>query len=147
LVSRNQITRSGCPRSTGASRWPRPLHRATDTLMKMLFGYVSAVVAGVLLTAVRPIGSCITHELTNLREEAAAALGEIADPEIRKNASWGAADRGKIGKGGFVRPANATHTLHDQRVHWIMSRSNNWLVVDPLAWVSMMRSWAPMTSK
>ena len=128
--------------------------------MKMLFGYVSAVVAAVLLTAVRPIGRCITHELTNLREEAAAALGEIADPgtkpclvlvttdpEIRKNASWGAADRGKIGKGGFVRPANATHTLHKQRVHWIMSRSNNWLVVDPLAWVSMMRSWAPMTSK
>ena len=27
-----------------------------------------------------PIGKCITHEQANLRKEAAAALGEIADP-------------------------------------------------------------------
>src|SRR5215475_10648223 len=53
--------------------------------------------------AVRPIGSCITHEQANLRKEAAAALGEIADPagepflalvagdsdpEVRKNSRW-----------------------------------------------------------
>jgi HEAT repeat protein len=53
--------------------------------------------------AVRPIGKCITHEQANLRKEAAAALGEIADPaaepflvlvandhdpEVRKNARW-----------------------------------------------------------
>jgi HEAT repeat protein len=38
--------------------------------------------------AVRPIGSCITHEQANLRKEAAAALGEIPDPEVRKNARW-----------------------------------------------------------
>jgi vesicle coat complex subunit len=53
--------------------------------------------------AVRPIGNCITHEQANLRKEAAAALGEIADaaaepylvlvandpdPEVRKNARW-----------------------------------------------------------
>ena len=31
--------------------------------------------------AVRPIGGCITHEQANLRKEAAAALGEIADPD------------------------------------------------------------------
>jgi HEAT repeat protein len=53
--------------------------------------------------AVLPIGKCITHEQANLRKEAAAALGEIADPaaepflvlvandsdpEVRKNARW-----------------------------------------------------------
>jgi vesicle coat complex subunit len=53
--------------------------------------------------SVRPIGSCITHEQANLRKEAAAALGEIADrdgeaylvmvaddpdPDVRKNARW-----------------------------------------------------------
>ena len=53
--------------------------------------------------AVRPIGGCITHEQANLRKEAAAALGEIAnpaaepflalvandpDPEVRKNSRW-----------------------------------------------------------
>ena len=53
--------------------------------------------------AVRPIGKCITHEQANLRKEAAAALGEIADPtaepflalvandpdpEVRKNSRW-----------------------------------------------------------
>jgi HEAT repeat protein len=53
--------------------------------------------------AVRPIGNCITHEQANLRKEAAAALGEIADsdgepylaliaddgdPDVRKNARW-----------------------------------------------------------
>ena len=53
--------------------------------------------------AVQPIGKCIAHEQANLRKEAAAALGEIADPaaepylvlvandpdpEVRKNARW-----------------------------------------------------------
>jgi HEAT repeat protein len=53
--------------------------------------------------AVGPIGGCITHEQANLRKEAAAALGEIAntaaepflalvandsDPEVRKNSRW-----------------------------------------------------------
>ncbi|MCA6119386.1 HEAT repeat domain-containing protein [Bradyrhizobium sp. WSM 1738] len=53
--------------------------------------------------AVRPIGSCVSHEQANLRKEAAAALGEIAsvdgepflamiandpDPDVRKNARW-----------------------------------------------------------
>jgi HEAT repeat protein len=53
--------------------------------------------------AVRPIGGCIVHEQANLRKEAAAALGEIAnpeaepflalvandpDPEVRKNSRW-----------------------------------------------------------
>ena len=53
--------------------------------------------------AVRAIGQCITHEQANLRKEAAAALGEIADPtaepflvliandpdpEVRKNSRW-----------------------------------------------------------
>jgi HEAT repeat protein len=54
--------------------------------------------------SVRPIGSCIGHEQANLRKEAAAALGEIANPDgeaylvmvaddpdsdVRKNARWG----------------------------------------------------------
>jgi HEAT repeat protein len=53
--------------------------------------------------AVRPIGNCIVHAQANLRKEAAAALGVIADPaaepflalvaddpdpEVRKNARW-----------------------------------------------------------
>jgi HEAT repeat protein len=53
--------------------------------------------------AVRPIGSCVSHDQANLRKEAAAALGEIAhpdgeaflaviaddpDPDVRKNARW-----------------------------------------------------------
>ena len=53
--------------------------------------------------AVSPIGACIGHSQANLRKEAAAALGEIADPagepflqpvvddpdpEVRKNARW-----------------------------------------------------------
>jgi HEAT repeat protein len=53
--------------------------------------------------AVAPIGACLQHSQANLRKEAAAALGEIADPaglpflaaviddpdpEVRKNARW-----------------------------------------------------------
>jgi HEAT repeat protein len=53
--------------------------------------------------AVRPIGKCAVHPQANLRKEAAAAMGEIADPaaepflaliaddpdpEVRKNARW-----------------------------------------------------------
>lgn len=53
--------------------------------------------------AVRPIGNCVNHAQANLRNEAAAALGEIAhpdgeaflavvaddqDPDVRKNARW-----------------------------------------------------------
>ena len=37
--------------------------------------------------AVRPIGDCITHPQANLRKEAAAALGEIADPAGRSSSS------------------------------------------------------------
>jgi HEAT repeat protein len=69
-----------------------------------------------IVRAVHPIGNCITHEQANLRKEAAAALGEIADaaaepylvlvandpdPEVRKNARWGlqriAANKAKAG--------------------------------------------------
>jgi HEAT repeat protein len=69
-----------------------------------------------IVRAVHPIGNCITHEQANLRKEAAAALGEIADPaaepflvlvandpdpEVRKNARWGlqriAASKAKAG--------------------------------------------------
>ena len=38
--------------------------------------------------AVRPIGGCITHEQANLRKEAAAALGEIADPPASRSSRW-----------------------------------------------------------
>jgi hypothetical protein len=44
--------------------------------------------------AVRPIGKCVVHPQANLRKEAAAAMGEIADPaaepdpEVRKNVRW-----------------------------------------------------------
>ena len=64
---------------------------------------VRAVLRRMIDRAVRPIGGCITHEQANLRKEAAAALGEIADPsgepflalvagdtdpEVRKNSRW-----------------------------------------------------------
>ncbi len=68
--------------------------------------------------AVRPIGNCITHEQANLRKEAAAALGEIADPAAEpylvagrqrsrsrsqeERALGAAADRRQEGEGGFL---------------------------------------------
>ena len=69
-----------------------------------------------IVRAVRPIGHCITQEQANLRKEAAAALGEIGepdgepflalvandpDPDVRKNARWAlhqiAANKAKTG--------------------------------------------------
>jgi vesicle coat complex subunit len=53
--------------------------------------------------AVAPVAACLSHEQANLRKEAAAALGEIADPsaerfldavrddpdpDVRKNVRW-----------------------------------------------------------
>ena len=53
--------------------------------------------------AIAPVAACLAHEQANLRKEAAAALGEIADPaaepyldavrddpdpDVRKNVRW-----------------------------------------------------------
>jgi hypothetical protein len=60
--------------------------------------------------AVRPIGKCVVHPQANLRKEAAAAMGEIADPAAEPFLALSADDpdpevrKTSVGRSSKLRP-------------------------------------------